>query len=40
MIGNVIKAWLTTLFIRRVGSCLLPLTLVIVAIVLLIVWAV
>lgn len=36
MIGNVIKAWLTTIFIRRVGSCLMPLLLVIAAIVLLI----
>lgn len=34
--GNLIKAWLTTIFIRRIGSCLMPILLVIVAIVLLI----
>jgi hypothetical protein len=36
MIGNFIKAWLTTIFVRRIGSCLMPILLVIVAIVLLI----
>ena len=36
MIGNVIKAWLTTIFIRRIGSCLMPILLVIVAVVLLV----
>lgn len=34
--GNLIKAWLTTIFIRRIGSCLMPILLVIVAIVLLV----
>lgn len=36
MIGNVIKAWLTAIFIRRAGSCLMPMLLVIAAIMLLI----
>jgi hypothetical protein len=40
MIRNVMRAWLTMLVIRRARSCLMPLLLIIVTIVLLIVWAV